>query len=165
MFVRAKTFRELNGLDTQFFAHMEEIDLCWRMHRHGYKVYYCGSSSVYHVGGGTLSKNNPRKTYLNFRNNLLMIHKNAGSRRSSILLFRQVFDLLAALKFLISNGYPDFSAVLKAHKDFSKMKKQYPHETAGRIEAFDNSTIFDNSVLWDYYLRNRKTFGGLKWLK
>ena len=165
MFVRSKVFRELKGLDNRFFAHMEEIDLCWRMHRHGHKVYYCGSSTIYHVGGGTLSKNNPRKTYLNFRNNLLMIHKNSGSRKTSIFLFRLIFDIVAALKFLISNGYADFSAVFKAHWDFSSMKKHYKAEPEGTVHAFENSTIYNRSILWDYYLCNRKSFGALKWLK
>ena len=82
MFVRASVYHELKGLDENFFAHMEEIDLCWRMQRAGYEVYYCGKSTVYHVGGGTLPKNNPRKTYLNFRNNLITFTKN---RKSSVL--------------------------------------------------------------------------------
>ena len=92
MFVRADVYNQLGGLDEQFFAHMEEIDLCWRMQLNGFSVYYCGQSTVYHVGGGTLAKNNPRKTYLNFRNNLLMIYKNAGEKRSSILLKRRFFS-------------------------------------------------------------------------
>ena len=121
MFVRADVYNQLGGLDEQFFAHMEEIDLCWRMQLNGFSVYYCGQSTVYHVGGGTLAKNNPRKTYLNFRNNLLMIYKNAGEKRSSILLKRRFFDLIAAIKFLITNGKEDAFAVMKAHRDFRKM--------------------------------------------
>ncbi len=163
MFVRAEAFHKLNGLDTAFFAHMEEIDLCWRMQLEGYQVYYCGSSSIFHVGGGTLPKNNPRKTYLNFRNNLLMIYKNGGSRKSSILFWRAIFDLIAAFKFLFSNGYSDFLAVFEAHRDFSKMKKHYPADSRSAMEYPENSMIYDRPLLWDYYLCGRKTFSSLGW--
>lgn len=161
MFVRSKVYRALGGLDTAFFAHMEEIDLCWRMQLSGNKVYYCGQSVVYHVGGGTLAKNNPRKTYLNFRNNLLMIYKNAGSRRSTILLKRRFFDLLAALKFLITNGKKDAIAVLQAHRDFRKMRSLYPISSSENSTKTRPLTIYDRSILWDYYLCNRKKFSSL----
>src|ERR1022692_4022740 len=101
MFVRADVFHKLNGFDEEFFAHMEEIDLCWRIHNAGYKVMYCPQSEVYHVGGGTLPKNNPRKTYLNFRNNLLMIFKNAPKKDLwKICLLRLILDGVAGTKFL-----------------------------------------------------------------
>ena len=161
MFVRSDLYRKLGGLDTQFFAHMEEIDLCWRMQTAGYKVYYCGKSVVYHVGGGTLPKNNPRKTYLNFRNNLLMIYKNGGSQKTSILLKRRVFDLLAALKFLITNGRKDAFAVLKAHHDFRKMRKEYPPHFFENNPKTKLSTIYKRSILWDYYLCRRKKYSSL----
>ena len=161
MFVRSDLYKKLGGLDTAFFAHMEEIDLCWRMQVVGYQVYYCGKSTVYHVGGGTLSKNNPRKTYLNFRNNLLMIYKNAGKKRSSILLKRRFFDLLAALKFLITNGKKDALAVLQAHRDFRKMRVLYPAPTSESPTKKPLLTIYKRSILWDYYLCQRKKFTSL----
>lgn len=161
MFVRADVYNQLEGLDEQFFAHMEEIDLCWRMQLNGFSVYYCGQSTVYHVGGGTLAKNNPRKTYLNFRNNLLMIYKNAGEKRSSILLKRRFFDLIAAIKFLITNGKEDALAVMKAHRDFRKMRVNYSDKTLQRPPKTRPLTIYKRSLLWDYYLCNRKKFTAL----
>ena len=158
MFVRAEVYNKLGGLDEQFFAHMEEIDLCWRMQLQGFKVYYCGNSTVYHVGGGTLAKNNPRKTYLNFRNNLLMIYKNAGAQRSSILLKRRFFDLIAAFKFLITNGKDDAIAVLKAHKDFRRMRENYSDQTRQSPPVARPLTIYKRSLLLDYYLYKRKKF-------
>lgn len=163
MFVRADVYKKLNGLDEQFFAHMEEIDLCWRMQLAGNSVYYCGQSTVYHVGGGTLAKNNPRKTYLNFRNNLLMIYKNGGHKKRKILQKRRFFDLLAALKFLITNGKADALAVLQAHKDYKEISKT--------INIDENPlpkpllTIYNHSILWDYYLCGRRSFSSLRWGK
>lgn len=161
MFVRSEVYKQLGGLDTEFFAHMEEIDLCWRMQLAGNQVYYCGKSTVYHVGGGTLAKNNPRKTYLNFRNNLLMIYKNAGHHRSSILLKRRFFDLLAALKFLITNGKKDAKAVLEAHRDFRKMRVLYPASKTQKSTKTPPLTIYNHSILWDYYLCRRKKYTSL----
>ena len=161
MFIRSDVYNQLGGFDEQFFAHMEEIDLCWRMQLIGFSVYYCGQSTIYHVGGGTLAKNNPRKTYLNFRNNLLMIYKNAGEHRSSILLKRRFFDLIAALKFLITNGKNDAVAVLKAHRDFRKMRTNYPNETVQKQAKKRPLTIYNRSLLWDYYLCHRKKFSSL----
>lgn len=165
MFVRSDVYRKLEGLDQNFFAHMEEIDLCWRMQIAGYSVYYCGSSTVYHVGGGTLAKNNPRKTYLNFRNNLLMIYKNGGTKKRSILIKRRFFDLLAAMKFLITNGKADALAVLKAQRDFRKMRAGYRTKMAGKPITTLPLTIYPHSILWDYYLCNRKKFNSLRWKK
>jgi GT2 family glycosyltransferase len=161
MFVRSEVYNELGGFDDNFFAHMEEIDLCWRMQLKGHSVYYCGESSVYHVGGGTLAKNNPRKTYLNFRNNLLMIHKNAGKNRGSILLKRRFFDLIAALKFLITNGKKDASAVIKAHKDFRSMRNAYSTSSSENPHLKRPLTIYRRSILWDYYICSRKKFTSL----
>jgi GT2 family glycosyltransferase len=116
MIVRSSVFRELGGFDPVFFAHMEEIDLCWRMLNAGHGVYYCGKSTVYHVGGGTLHKSNPHKTFLNFRNNLLMIYKNMDAESvDKTLRMRRFLDSIAAIKFLLSGGLADFMAVRKAH--------------------------------------------------
>lgn len=164
MFVRADVYKKLNGLDEQFFAHMEEIDLCWRMQLAGNSVYYCGQSTVYHVGGGTLAKNNPRKTYLNFRNNLLMIYKNGGDKKSKILQKRRFFDLLAALKFLITNGKADALAVLKAHRDYKEISKTYTSGAESPIRK-PLLTIYKHSILWDYYLYGRRKFTSLRWTK
>ena len=130
MFVRASAFRNVQGFDASFFAHMEEIDLCWRMQNAGGKIWYCPASKVYHVGGGTLHKSNPHKTYLNFRNNLLMLYKNLPeSEFKKVFFFRRVFDFLAAIKFLFSSGgLKEMKSVLRAHKDFRRMKKNLKTE-------------------------------------
>ncbi|MCX6291923.1 MAG: glycosyltransferase family 2 protein [Bacteroidetes bacterium] len=163
MFVRAESFRLAGGFDDSFFAHMEEIDLCWRFHRLGYSVMCSPSSVVYHVGGGTLPKNNPRKTYLNFRNNLLMIYKNAERKNLfSILLFRTVFDMVAAIIFLFSSGWKDFKAVVQAHIDFHRKKK---HLDCGDHPSQLNRTselIYPKSILFGYFIFNKKKFPDLR---
>lgn len=119
MAIRSKVYHELSGLDETFFAHMEEIDLCWRIQRSGMKLYYCGSSCVYHVGAGTLSRSNPKKTYYNFRNGLSLIYKHLPTCQLIYKLpLRIILDYAAALKFLIGGSSKDFNAVLKAHYDF-----------------------------------------------
>ena len=166
MMVRSSVFKELNGFDPIFFAHMEEIDLCWRMHLAGYSVYYCSLSKVYHVGGGTLPKSNPRKTFLNFRNNLLMIYKNADpSEIKSILAVRFILDLLASIKFLFSGGFADFKAVWLAHRDFNKLKSHYQRSLSapGIFSGKAGFLIYPKSILWDYYLCGRKRFSALDW--
>lgn len=121
MMIRSSVYHTLSGLDETFFAHMEEIDLCWRIQRSGMKLYYCGSSSVYHVGAGTLSRSNPKKTYYNFRNGLSLIYKHLPSRQLIYKFpLRILLDYLAALKFLIGGGSKDFTAVFQAHYDFFK---------------------------------------------
>lgn len=161
MFVRSDVYKKLGGLDEQFFAHMEEIDLCWRMQLNNFKVYYCGSSCVFHVGGGTLAKNNPRKTYLNFRNNLLMIYKNAGKDRNAILRKRRIFDFLAAIKFLITNGRKDAIAVYDAHKDFNRLRQNYPTNIAENPLLIAPLPIYNGSIIWDYYICKRKKYTSL----
>ena len=126
-FVRADLFHEMGGLDDDFFAHMEEIDLCWRLKNKGYRILFNSDSVVYHVGGGTLSKNNPVKTYLNFRNNLFLLTKNYHEGNYALKLFyRLILDGLAAVKFLV-DGHPDHSmAIAKAHFAFyAKFGKFY----------------------------------------
>jgi GT2 family glycosyltransferase len=121
MFVKSSIYNEFDGLDEDFFAHMEEIDFCWRVKNAGYKVMYCPNSVVYHVGGGTLPKHSPRKTYLNFRNNLSLLYKNLYSTELFFVLFvRSFLDEIAALKFLFGGSFGDFLAVHKAYFHFYK---------------------------------------------
>ena len=161
MFIRSEIFHRLGGFDSDFFAHMEEIDLCWRIHLSGSTTYYCPLSTVFHIGGGTLPKNNPRKTYLNFRNNLSMLYKNADRKKlPSILLFRTVFDFIAAFFFLFGSGWKDCKAVMKAHRDF--------HRTKGKLKRSDvresgvNNLIYPKSILFSYFIFNRKKFSDLE---
>ena len=125
--VKRDAYLQAGGLDTDFFAHMEEIDLCWRLKLAGGKVMYQPRSTVYHLGGGSLDSRSPKKTYLNFRNNLLMLHKNLpeGSRKTKLLFRRRLLDTLAWLKFILSGKFAHAGAILKAHKDFRTMKGNY----------------------------------------
>ena len=125
LFVRRNTYLDAGGLDEEFFAHMEEIDLCWRLKNQGKKVMYHPKSVVYHLGGATLNKTNPQKTYLNFRNNLLMMYKNLSEENlSSVLRKRILLDYLAALVMLLKFKFGDFKAVFRAHCDYRKMIKK-----------------------------------------
>ena len=160
MFVRSAVFFEAGGFDEEFSAHMEEIDLCWRMKNLGHKIMYCGSSTVYHVGGGTLQKSNPYKTYLNFRNNLMMLIKNTeGFKLFRVLFVRVVLDDVAQLKFLLSGNFKDFLAVLHAQfyvfSHFFKIRKK-------RKGIKENvSGVYNHSIVADYFLRGKKKFSDL----
>lgn len=119
-------YLDLGGLDAKFVAHMEEIDLCWRSIRAGHPVYAISNSEVYHLGGATLSHDNPHKTYLNFRNNLLLLHKNLPRRRGKRITFvRRLADSLAFLMFLLKGELGNAKALLRAHRDFSRMRRLY----------------------------------------
>lgn len=126
LMVRRDVFIMVGGLDELFFAHMEEIDLCCRMHNLGFRVCIVPDSKVYHMGGASLAQGNPRKTYLNFRNNLLLLHKNLPEKRGKKVLFkRRLMDTLAFFMFLAKFDFRNANAVLKAHFDFKKMKRNY----------------------------------------
>lgn len=119
MFIRSIDFWNENGFDERFFAHQEEIDLCWRLKNKGRKIYYCGKSTIYHVGGGTLNKQSAKKTFLNFRNNLSMLLKNLPFPRLIYLIFfRLCLDGIAGIKFLFSDGLSHTFAIVKAHFSF-----------------------------------------------
>ena len=124
MCVRTEVYKDSGGLDASFFAHMEEIDLCWRMRNNGWKLVCVPQSTVYHLGGGSLSYDNPRKTYLNFRNNLVMIYKNSRCRWA-ILTIRFLLDYAAALMFLVTGKKGSAKAVVEARRDYRKMRKNY----------------------------------------
>jgi GT2 family glycosyltransferase len=162
LFVRASAFRNVNGFDEKFFAHMEEIDLCWRLQKAGGAIWYEPGSTVYHVGGGTLHKSNPHKTYLNFRNNLIMLYKNLPAKEfEKVFSFRLLYDTLAAAKFVISSGnLNETRAVIRAHNDFRKMKKDLQKTTEGN-EAEISKVIFQKSILNEYYLNGKKLFSRL----
>jgi len=167
LLVRAEKFSQVGGLDEQFFAHMEEIDLCWRLKRAGSSIAFIPGSSVFHVGGGTLPQGNPRKTYLNFRNNLLLLYKNLPEKkRSGILFTRMVLDGISALRFLLAGSLKDFRAVLRAHRDYYGMKRIYKG-TENRNNSRDNdvivSGIYPGSLVVDFFLKGRKRFEDLGW--
>lgn len=129
MLVDTEAFLKAGGLDRRFFAHMEEIDLCWRLMLEGYKIYFVPDSEVYHLGGASLNYGNPKKTYLNFRNNLLLLHKNLPKKKGRRKLFvRRLADSLAFLMFALTGKSKDAGAVLRAHNDFKKMRHYYDNQ-------------------------------------
>lgn len=152
MFVRAEVFHQLGGFDTHFFAHMEEIDLCWRIKNAGHKIMYSSASTVYHVGGGTLHKSNPRKTFLNYRNGLAMLYKNLPSDKLFItILLRLVLDGISGIKLLVDGSFADFLAVIKAHFAFyamiPKLERKSPKDVSG---------IYQKSIVWEYFVKKQK---------
>lgn len=161
MFVRASVWKELGGLDADFFAHMEEIDFCWRAKIKGYKVIATSEAEVYHVGGGTLPKSSPFKTQLNFRNNLAMLYKNLPDKRQrSVLRLRIVLDWVAALSFLLKGNAGEFRAVFKAHREFRQWLPALRIKRAA-IQPHEVSCIYPKSLLVQYHLKGRKHFGQL----
>lgn len=158
MFVRASVFNELGGLDDHFFAHMEEIDLCWRMKNSGYKVMYSPNATVYHVGGGTLNKINPKKTYLNFRNNLFLLHKNLPKEKRFITIFqRLLLDGLAGVKLFLEGKPKHTLAIVKAHVHFYQEMKQNKQKRLLNSTP-NNVGIIDRNILFLSFFKGKKTF-------
>ena len=166
MMVRSSAYWGAGGLDGRFFAHMEEIDLCWRMQARGGCVYVVPQSKVYHVGGATLNKSNPHKTFLNFRNNLLMLYKNLpADELSAVMRTRAVLDYIAAFKFLFTGCWGDFKAVLRARREYKRIRGEYAALREQNIAATTASVITGRSsfsILWQYYLKGKKCFSQLK---
>jgi hypothetical protein len=159
LFVRSKVYKDLGGLDENFFAHMEEIDLCWRMQNAGYDIWVEPLSKVYHVGGGTLPADNPQKTYLNFRNSLLMIQKNNSFFNAYFIIsIRLLLDGLAGIKFLLEGKPNHVWAILRAHFAFYKMQFKYWGKNS---EVKKLNTIYQKSILWQFYVKGKKKYADL----
>lgn len=163
--IRKSDYEDAGGLDSRFFAHMEEIDLCWRLNARGRKVMCVPGATVFHVGGASLDKENPRKTYLNFRNNLLMLYKNVQtSELKHIFAVRYLLDLLAFAHLVLKGNLRNAVAVVRAHRDFLKMRPSY---TSVRRENLRRASVkkipvqFTQSILWRFYLKGKKTYAGL----
>lgn len=165
LLVRTSLFRKVGGLDARFFAHMEEVDLCWRLRSRGWKIVCIPQSVVYHVGGATLNKENPRKTYLNFRNNLLMLHKNLQrDEYSRVMYIRCFLDYVAAFQYLLKGDVSNFKAVCKARKDFRSMKSDYADVRTRNLALATNKDIPERttwSILWRYYVLGKRRFSDL----
>ena len=160
LMVRSQLYIDAGGLDKEFFAHMEEIDLCWRILLTGSEIMAVPQSVVYHLGGGSLPASNPRKTYLNFRNNLLMLHKNLPDEtRGKTLFIRRLLDTVAWAKYMATFDFKNANAILKAHNDFKKMRKAYT--THPTIDLLRTRTDCRRNILLDYYLRGRKIWSNL----
>jgi GT2 family glycosyltransferase len=161
LFVKADKFRELGGFDADFFAHMEEIDFCWRARHAGYKIMVCPDSKVFHVGGGTLPKQSSFKTYLNMRNNISMLYKNLPPERLlPVLLIRLILDGVAAFKFLADGGFADFWAVVRAHMSF--YRRFSDHNRKRKLIRHKNvACIYQRNIVIDHFILGKKKFSDL----
>lgn len=165
LMVRLPKYKEVGGLDGRFFAHMEEIDLCWRLRCRGYEVRSVAASVVYHVGGATLNAGNPRKTFLNFRNNLLMLYKNLPERDLCRVLFvRGLLDYVAAAMFVVKGEWGSAKAVVRARREFCKLKPEYKASREENLLKAVSMEVPERSrfsILWQYHARGRKTYDKL----
>ena len=161
LFIKKKYWDEAGGFDDRFFAHMEEIDLCWRLKNMGYKVMYCAQSELFHVGGGTLNTENPFKTYLNFRNNLLLLKKNLPYWRSVFIISARYFmDLMALFRFLNEGKRKDAAAVSKAHANFARniFKSEKVHIAADKSKL---KGMYKGSIIVDFFIKKKRLFTSL----
>lgn len=166
LFIRNEKYHEVKGLDEDFFAHMEEIDLCWRLKARGNKIFYCADATIYHVGGGTLSYQNPKKTYLNFRNSLFMLTKNYQGVLFFKLFKRLCLDGLAASLFLLKFQFKHFLAVFNAHMAFygklGKFLKKRKIEKREAGAAVNLSGVYKKSIVFGSFLFGKKLFSDLE---
>lgn len=166
MMIRSKDYWTAGGLDGRFFAHNEEIDLCWRLRLMGRKIYCIPESEVYHVGGGTLPKSNPMKTYLNFRNNLTMLYKNlSDTELTHVMRMRRFLDYLAAFETLVlKRNWGDFKAIFKARRALKAWKHEFDEDRrkiqAGRVKE-EIPQVYNLSIIWQYYAKGKKLFSQL----
>jgi len=166
MFIKSDAFLKAGGFDEDFWAHMEEIDLCWRLKNRGYKIVYQPKSVVYHLGGGTLPYNSPQKVFLNFRNNLFMLCKNLSDYQfHRIFLIRIFLDWVAAAKFLSGLNLKEFSALIKAHIHFCKklnsiIKKREALKKYNNTE--EHPEIYRKSIMWKFFIQRKYKFSDLK---
>ncbi|WP_138994426.1 glycosyltransferase family 2 protein [Larkinella sp. C7] len=163
LLVRSDVFLRLGGFDPRFFAHMEEIDWCWRAKNAGYQIWYCPESTVYHVGGGTLHKSNPRKTFLNYRNSLAMLYKNLPTGHVFLnILIRLVLDGISGARLLMAGNWRDTLAILQAHFTFYSwlpyLRKQRNALADLRNNRITHPQIYPHSIIWQYFVKGRKTF-------
>lgn len=165
LMVRASDYWDCGGLDGRFFAHMEEIDFCWRLRSRGRSIVCIPSSKVYHVGGGTLNKENPRKTYLNFRNNLLMLYKNLPEKElKPIMRIRRWLDYVAALSFWLKGERDSAQTVFQARREFKRIMPDFTkdrHENIRLTVQPDIPERMRGSILWNYYAKRKSKFSDL----
>ena len=158
MFIRSSLFKSLGGFDESFFAHMEEIDLCWRAKNLGGKVFYIPQSVVYHLGGGTMSNSNPKKTFLNFRNSLMTLYKNDHSNYTYAKIFlRLTLDALAFIKLLFDSGFKHANSIIRAHFAFYSMKKKKSKKNMKSIFG-----VYKGSIVLEHFLKGKSKFQDLK---
>ncbi|MBJ6369188.1 glycosyltransferase family 2 protein [Snuella sedimenti] len=156
LFIRSHVFFKLNGFDERFFAHMEEIDLCWRAKHLGYTIKYVGLSTIYHVGGATLNASNPQKTYLNFRNSLFMLTKNVHGNILALIIMRLAIDGLAGIKFLLELKLKHTFAIVKAHFNFYKNVSIFLKQRKNIQKDLNYYQI--TSIAFDYFVKKNSFY-------
>jgi len=166
LLVRAHLYQALAGLDARFFAHMEEIDFCWRLQNVGWEVRYVAQSTVYHVGGGTLHKSNPKKTYFNYRNGLMMLYKNLPKGKLfSVIFTRLVLDGVSAAPWFLKGQWRHVGAIIKAHfhfygqiKSLKKDRKEQLATVPSSQNAYHSPRLFKKSIVWQFFAKKNKSF-------
>ena len=165
LFIRLTDYTDVGGLDARFFAHMEEIDLCWRLRSRGRGIVCIPQSVVYHVGAATLKKESPRKTFLNFRNNLVMLYKNLPSEElSGVMRVRTILDYIAAFQFLLKGQFGNAKAVLHARKEYKRLRSYFSKAREENLRKTYVNPIpeqIKNCILWQFYAKGRKRFSQL----
>ncbi|MCH2022899.1 MAG: glycosyltransferase family 2 protein [Saprospiraceae bacterium] len=172
LFIRSDLFHHIGGFDEAYQAHMEEIDLCWRLKRANYKIIFCPESVVWHVGGGTLPKHSPHKAFLNFRNSLATIYKNTDRKKvNQIILIRLLLDAIAGLRFLLQFEFANFWALIRAHRSFFSQYKYYKSKRKEELiliekycyqkPYFRNSGVYPKSIVWQHFIKGKNAFDKL----
>ena len=162
-FIKSKAWKELGGLDADLFAHMEEIDLCWRLKNKGYKVACCTTAEVYHVGGGTLNASSPFKSYLNFRNNLIIMQKNLPFVEAIIKIFVRLWlDLAAWFQFALKGEFAFAFSINKAHFQFFKAFFKTAAKRTEQLPLRKHQGVLNGSIVWNYFIAGKRKFSELK---
>lgn len=158
LFIKADIFKAMNGFDIDFFAHMEEIDLCWRIKNRGKKIYYCSESTVYHVGGGTLDYMSPFKTYLNFRNSLYTLHKNYSGFLFKIILIRLILDGVAGIKFLFGGEFKSIISVFKSHIHYYRHIPKLNKARKSLPKKKKLTGVYKKSIVWHFFALRKRNY-------
>ena len=160
LFIRSDIFKTIDGFDNDFFAHMEEIDMCWRAKNLGYSIKCIPASVVYHVGGATLDASNPKKTYLNFRNSLFTLVKNSSGNVFSIIFIRMLLDGLAGIQFLVALKFKHFVAIIRAHFSFYSQLSRVLNQRKTLVQT--PNYYKTKSIVWEYFIKKKQKFSQLK---
>jgi len=162
LFIRSTVFMQNGGFDADYFAHMEEIDLCWRLKNQGFTIVYCNESKIYHFGGATLEYNNPRKLFLNFRNSLWTLYKNyTGSYLGCMMFKRMSIDTIAILKYLLVFDLKNAAAIIKAHFAYYRSKSELKlkrNDLQKLVSKREHSEMLGKSIVWQYFIKSKHAF-------